>query len=90
MCARESRGPSLIVLPAVNEFPHEKIRRLFLQRPVMIAGRVETRRRNAESLIQGTEIGVEGDSIREKRVCMLLTFAWGRSLVIVLTAWGES
>ena len=35
-------------------------RRLFLLRPVKIAGRVEALRRNAEPLIQGTEVGVEG------------------------------
>jgi hypothetical protein len=53
-------GAGVIVAPAVNEFPHEKIGRLFLHRPVKIAGRVETLRRNAQLLIQGAEIGVEG------------------------------
>ena len=51
---------SVIVAVAINEFPYKKIGRLFLQRPVKIAGTVETLRRNAQFLIQGTEIGVEG------------------------------
>lgn len=39
-------------------------------------GSVETLRRNAKPLIQGAEIGVKGDSIREKSVCMLMPFTW--------------
>ena len=52
--------PRVIIASTVNEFPHKKIGRQFLQRPVQIAGRVETFRRNAKLLVQGTEIGMEG------------------------------
>ena len=47
----------VIVAPAINEFPDEKIRRLLLQRPVKIAGAVETLSRDAELLIQRAEVG---------------------------------
>ena len=51
---------SVVVAPALDELPDEEIWRLLLQRPMKVAGRVETLGRNAEFLIQGTEIGVEG------------------------------
>lgn len=50
-------GARIIVAPAVNELPHKKIGRLFLQRAVEIAGTVEVLRDDAELLIQGAEIG---------------------------------
>ncbi|MHB1099652.1 MAG: hypothetical protein ACYCZR_08870 [Burkholderiales bacterium] len=43
---------------------------------MQIAGRVETLRRNAQLLVQGTEIGVEGGFDQGEKCCMLLSFTW--------------
>src|SRR5512139_393873 len=50
----------VVVAPAVDELADEEIRRLLLQRPVKVAGRVEALRRDAELAVEGAEVGVEG------------------------------